>query len=808
MRRGIALLALLASQMHAQSGRVNYFLGKDSRHWLRDLPSPAAANAGLDYATFLGGSGGQHTAAITTDSAGNVYIAGSTFSKDFPVTPDAFQGGIAPGSRSGQTAFAAKFSAQGALIYCTYLGGNGDDQAFAIAVDLYGNAYIAGETTSINFPASTGAILASPGLSTGTLNYAFVTKLNSVGNAILYSTLLSPGSVKGIAVDNSGDAFVTGVAIFVDTFPITPGAISSVQAGGAFLAKINPAGSRFIYATGLEYSGDFPNALAVDSAGNAYVAGATTSQSVRAGNSFQPRNAVRTLSITSDSGAHWRIPGPGLEGQAVNDLAVDGKTGAIFAATNSGLYRSADGGNSWSLILSGQVFRSAIDPGNSNHVLALLYVPSLPGYTVYSTLDGGLSWKSSGWGPAYSVVFDATQPSNVYAILGGGCYYSRDGGQTFAGAPGGCGGGFRGPFIDPFNHNTIYSAGNLGLYVSVNAGVTYSPRYIGGVQFLAFTPDPSNPNVLYASAPGSFFGRRLARSTDGGLTWEITGSGLFPSYLAFDPTDKSTLYAVDTTGGPSYVARSTDRGATFQAVPSLPENPFVTSLSFDPQHPGTFYAISSAVSDAFVTKVSPDGGTVLFSTYFGGAAADSATGIALDSSGNIYVTGNTNSPDLNGAINSLAGGTDAFIVKLSNDGTQLAFSRYIGGVGNDTANGIALDSAGNIYIAGSTFSSDFPLTADALQTTFPAGPPAQVTGYLAPFIGFFTRFDNSGAILSSSFAGGAEGDTAYAVAVDPSGRLCIAGDTNSPDLAITAGAAQSARIGGTDAFVMIVDFNH
>src|SRR5262249_28392385 len=128
--------------------------------------------------------------------------------------------------------------------------------------------------------------------------------------------------------------------------------------------------------------------------------------------------------------------------------------------------------------------------------------------------------------------------------------------------------------------------------------------------------------------------------------------------------------------------------------------------------------------DAFVTKINAAGSGIVYSTYLGGGGEDSGHGIAVDSSGNAFVTGITNSQDFNTrnafqpTITGLA--EDAFISKISADGANLLFSSYLGGSNIDQAFAITLDSAGDAYITGSTASSDFR-TKNPLQATFRGG---------------------------------------------------------------------------------------
>src|ERR1022692_2021146 len=247
-----------------------------------DRTHPLVIDPTLVYSTYLGsvnpGNGGNQGTSIAVDASGNAYVTGSTCSLDFPITLGAFQttcGG-------GGDAFVSKLNAPGsALVYSTYLGGSGLDLGYGIAVDASGSAYVTGQTGSSDFPTTPGAFQTTYRGCSGCWN-AFVSKLNASGSALSYSTYLGGSTwdrAWGIAVDASGNAYVTGMAGSFD-FPTTPGAFQTTLRGAAnvFVSKLNAAGSALVYSTYVGGSGnDHAAGIALDASGNAYVAGFATS---------------------------------------------------------------------------------------------------------------------------------------------------------------------------------------------------------------------------------------------------------------------------------------------------------------------------------------------------------------------------------------------------------------------------------------------------------------------------------------------------------------------------------------------------
>jgi len=202
-----------------------------------DRSEPLTIDPTLVYSTYLGGSNSDTITAIALDGSGNAYLTGYTASTDFPVTPGAYQ---TTDQDVASSAFVTKLNSSGsALIYSTYLGGargpSGGDSAQSIVVDSAGDAYVTGYTYSSSFPTTTGAYQTTNNAAAASGSNSFVTKLNPTGTGLLYSTYLG-GNVgddaTSIAIDTTGDAYVAGVA-FSANYPTTTGAYQTTNKGAA-----------------------------------------------------------------------------------------------------------------------------------------------------------------------------------------------------------------------------------------------------------------------------------------------------------------------------------------------------------------------------------------------------------------------------------------------------------------------------------------------------------------------------------------------------------------------------------------------
>jgi hypothetical protein len=536
----------------------------------------------LSYASYLGGSSTDHigwtlgpgisavgtSQGLALDSTGSAYVAGDTYSIDFPTknpyksAPPAKVTGVSPGQ--WPSAFVTKFSPDGSsLVYSTYLGGNGYDYIYAIAVDSSGNAYVTGQTDSPDFPATAGA----------------------------YQTVCSPSpNNTGAPVQNSSNC---------------GGADTS-----AFVTKLNPTGTGLVYSTFLGGNGSYAyaTAIAVDSAGRAYIAG-NEAENCYLGQPFTFQSCFPTTSGAVIGG----------------NQTVGGDPQFAFVA--------------------------AFDPTGA-HLL-------------YSTIFGDLNFKcTDGCGGTYGtgVAVDA----NGYFYLVG---------QT--------------------------QSGKLPTTVGV-VQPSAAPLYPTGSLLQAwrgfvakFDPVTSPGGVLLAYA--TYLGGQTANLGD---------------YISGITTDSA---------GNAYIVGYTNS-------PDFPVTKGVYSTVCGPN--------GQNCAAAHVTKLNPTGSTILWSTFVGDSKGDGSDGlffagpIQLDGKGNVYIMGQagTGFPMVNPVEPTpTSGSMQVLVAELDPAGANLLFSTTIGSHGLNTAApaGLAVDTAGNIYLAGNTDGPDLITTPGAFQTTSSDGSCCQ-----------------------------------------------------------------------------------
>ena len=497
----------------ADGHRVTFKIARYDHH------RPLVIDPVLVYSTFLGGNGGDTAFGIAVDSAGEAYVTGVTASANFPV-----KSGYETTAGGQGDAFVAKLNSTGTgLIYSTFLGGGGSDSGNAIAIDSTGSAYIAGATTSANFPVSPGVF--QPAYAGNGNSNAFVAKLDPTGAILSYSSYLGgggPDSGQGIAVDDAGDAFVTGSTESFD-FPTAPAipfqlgnanctTVNQVETctADAFVTEVNPTASALIYSTYLGgSSADSGQAVALDAQGDAYITGYTYSSD------FPRQNATQ-----GSSG--------GGEDCFLTEMAPGGTT-LVFSTYLGGSGQDA-------------AYGLALDASRNIYVTGMTQSNNFPlGPNAFQSLYGGSS-------DAFVTKLSANAASLVYS--------------TFIG----------GTDIDQGNAIAVDSSGN-----AVIAGFTNSTD---------FPLQDASQDILGIAGAENCSSTSTVCSDAFIVRLNPSGQLLYSTYLGGSGADAAQAAALDSSGTP-YIA-----GAT--ASPNFPA--IVGALQ------GT-YAGTTSSSNAFITKV-------------------------------------------------------------------------------------------------------------------------------------------------------------------------------------------------------------
>jgi beta-propeller repeat-containing protein/uncharacterized protein DUF11 len=665
----------------------------------------------LTYSTYLGGSGDEACTvilgvvtgvsgcpAVAVDTSLNAYIAGSTMSTNFPAAGAPFQAGL----EGTANVFVAKFNnTANTLLFSTYLGGNTVDTTAGLAVDAASNVIVAGNTTSSNFPTNgTNAAFQSSRVSAN--NHAFLSKLDSAGHTLLYSTYLSGSGVDtatGVALDPGGNAYVTGTTTSTEVetgFPSTLGAfqISSKAANQFFLTKVSPSLSGVAsvpYST--YFGGSTPSTgetmgggVAVDTNSNVYITGGTNFTDMPVLNAFQATLAggldvfVASLNPAAVTGTQLLystyLGGTGDDigfgvavDSALNAYVTGSTTSTDFPAAGTGVFQPSPGGG-----------RDAF--------LAKLGALGTNGINV------------------------GTVPLNYFTYLGG-------------------------------------SADDVGLGIVVDnsgqaVGGSQGARITGWTQSANF-PNVNNP---VQAGFGGIFDAFVARIDTTATTSNAPGH--YATFLGGNNADFGTGIAVDVQGA-SYVAGETKSANLLIEAP--PQNP-----SFQPNLNGG--------SDAFLSKLGPVldlqvsaiaspttvgvGNEVTF-TYTIQNAGDFTSGISfidtLPTSGATFVSATTSTSS--NACGQPSGGTVLCNIGALNSGGTgetggtATVTVILTPIANTTplTNTIELSDTGSVSIAGSTFTrgasadvfvNDFSLDMAPSTATVPAGVPAQYTATLVP----------------------------------------------------------------------------
>src|SRR5262249_48474408 len=568
----------------------------------------------------------------------------------------------------------------------------------------------------------------------------------------------------------------------------------------SFITKLDSSGHSLGYSTYLGGSGsDQGNSIAVDSQGNAYAAGATTSPDFPTAAGFQSTFHAHTLMKTVTANGAWSPSDGGLPANVgILAITVDPTNPrTLFAGTNgAGLFKSDDGGDSWAAANSGLILRTvktiALDPTNHNTVYA-----GGAGPGVQKSTDGGSSWNPSGTGLSSGFIEQLLvyppDHNTVFAGTGIVLFVTHNGGTNWSRVEDSPVGGLEGKalILDPSSPSTVFLGTARGLFKTVDGGISWAQLFVpfGAVTSLAV--DPSNHMLMYAGSNGS----NVFKSTDGGAHWKPNPIGIPGAFVsALVISADSSLYAATLFDG---VLRSTDAGVTWQPLNAGLACSSIMALTLSAGSAPAIYEGSFSVRHGFVSKINATGTAITYSTLLGGDADDTVTAIAVDSAGGAYVAGNTfsvNFPTAGPFQVPNGGFHDGFITRFSPSGTALIYSRFLGGGLDDIANSIALDDASNVYVAGNSSSSDLPVVS----------PPQPVNA--GGEDAFVARINPAGSISYCTYLGGRFDDTATGIAVDSNGNAYVTGNTMSPGFPVTPGSLKG-NLGSQDdedAFVVKV----
>ena len=469
-----------------------------------------------------------------------------------------------------------------------------------------------------------------------------------------YSTYLGGGDYNyatGIAVDASGNTYITGYTSSID-FPVA-GGVQGIFAGGscdtavntapcfdAFVAKLNPQGTGLVYSTYLGGTGDDEGVrIAVDASGQAYVAGFTDSIDFPTAGPLQGSNGGGACGTTA-------YPAP----------CYDAFVAKLTAAGSNLVYSTYLGG-------TGDDFASSIaaDSNGNAWVGGLTASSNFP--VTYGTLQTGY-----GGGPfdGFVAKINPTGSSLVYSTYLGG---SQE---------------------DHVNGLALDASGNAYLTGQTNsanfpAQGGFQPQYTAGSCGSAVSSTPCFEGFV--------------------SELNLSGSALvYSSYLGGSAASYGSDIALDSSGA-AYVAGWT------------------TSKDF-PVTQGAYDTVWGGTNEVFVARIAAGGGAISYATYLGDIYPDQANSIAVDGGGNAWVAGFTYGGKFPVAspLQAASGGIyDAIVSEFDPTGSTLLFSTYLGGTGNDVAGDLALDASGNVYVTGATFSTDFPITPSAMTSGYTGG---------------------------------------------------------------------------------------
>ncbi len=751
-----------------------------------DPAKPVEVDPVIGWSSFLGGTqssggGSEYPYSVKVDAAGSMYVAGGTYSADFPGVTGNFDSNLG----GYQDGFVIKLNAAGAVVWATYLGGSNYDEIRSLAIDGASppNVYVTGYTDSSDFPI-VGTVPDSSWVNTE----VFVSRINGNGLTLNWSTFLGGDNSeygRSLAVDAAGTSVWVAGYTFSVNFPTFAGFDNSY--GGSydgFITKLGVAVGPVVSITYSSFVGgtsdDLIEAIAVDGTGAAYLTGYTFSSDFPlAGASYDPTwNGGYDVFVVkvkpAGTGMDWATYFGGSSDDVAQGLAL-GPADSVFIV-----------GYSYSLDYPTTTSYS-VNNGSADIILTKL------------TTNGVLGFSSYLGGPDHDAGYGVVVNGAGEAITTG-VTYNFSGIIAVGNNPG---------YPMPYNWDNAGS-GDLLMTgwqaVPPPGGFPLNwQHFIGGSSYdqpYAMAIDASNTLYIVgetSSLPGT------------PNTFPLTGG---PNPPPFDGTlgsyEDAFIIRFPTTpdvpvvltygsyiGGENQVGDDYGRKAAFDASGNI----YVTGYTYSSNFPtagGPFQASPGVLADCTVTKYSNAANpTLLWSTYLGGDSHEEPAGIGTDpvagpTLGQVYVGGRTISSNFPTTIGPApAGGYDFFITKLLAGGNGLAWSQRIGGSSSETARAMAVNGAGDVVLVGSTSSTNYPATLFAYQTV-----SAGSTDAVAVLV------TTGGAVSWASYLGGTASDIAFGAAFNFDGtRVYLGGTTSSTNFPTTAGVQQPANAGSTDFFV-------
>jgi uncharacterized protein (TIGR03437 family) len=679
------------------------------------------------------------------------------------------------------------------IVYTKYYGGRGSDAGGPVATDAQGNVYVTGNTNSVDFPTTTGSA------------HAHQPPLIAFSNAGQTATPLPVDSqVSVTAIGGTSDGKVLYVA--------TPDGIFVSGNHGASFVQGAPLAGPY----GAPPVAPVVQAISVDAIDPSRAFIATTSGLfiMSSAGLFTGQNQQGLAD--SGSGA--------VNVSSVQISPVDHLIAYASTASPNLFYKSTDGGGSWQQLNPAYPGEPAPGPYNFNSITFTL----TPGGSDLYLID------------ANAILLKSADGGSTWQQLAGNLYAPKS------------------ITIDPNNPSNIYVLDSVGVQMSTNGGVSFTtitPPFQGGVLVQAFALDSSTGDLYFATY------NQIEVSVDHGATWKMLPPRLNPYVLiglgnqVFAGVDSPSVpFVVKWSPDGSKMLYSTFFGGSFSDQ--------ITAVTVDPQGEAIIagttsssdFPVTQTISPAsgspvpatngFVAKLSADGSQAIYSSLLGASKGVTISSLAIDSSGAPYITGSTQSPDFPTTANvpqpklpttmcqrnstnpfqpigDLA--MSGFVSKLNVAASSLVYSSFITGSCGSTGQGIAVDAAGEAVVVGTTTSPDFPVTANAYQTTFPGGAAASIIYPNPVSFGFVSKLSAAGdKLIASSFIGGGFFTEANALALDSSGDAYITGGTWGITPGATPGAYQTKvdsgcppvfsigpgpeyPTGGSDAYVLKLD---